>query len=51
MMDFYHEPVCADGYSGAREGRHFITLAGAVAGVDENGEMAHALHRGDHAQV
>ena len=51
MMDFYHQAVGAYGYGGARERGDFVALAGAVAGVDENWEMAEALHRGDDAQV
>ena len=37
VMNFNEETISADGDSGAGERQHFVTLAGAVAGIDENG--------------
>ena len=37
VMYFDEETVSADGDSGSGERQHFVALAGAVAGIDENG--------------
>ena len=47
VMDFDEEAIGADGDSGARERQNFVPFAGAVAGIDKDGEMA-ALFYGRH---
>ena len=37
VMNFDEEAIRADGDSGSGERQHFVALAGAVAGIDENG--------------
>src|SRR5258708_2110511 len=37
VMNFNEEAISANGDSGSGERQHFVTLAGAVAGIDENG--------------
>ena len=40
VVDLDEESVTADGYGGAGERENFVALAGAVAGVDEDGQVA-----------
>jgi len=47
MMDFDEEAVTTNGYGGAGERENFMALAGAVAGIDEDGQVA-ALFYGGH---
>ena len=37
VMDLDEEAVGADGYGGAGKRKNFVALAGAVAGIDEDG--------------
>ena len=47
VMDFDDQTVGSNGDSGAGERRHFVALARAVAGIDDDGQMAEALHGGN----
>ena len=40
VVDFDEEAIAADGYGGAGERENFVAFAGAVAGIDHDGEMA-----------
>ncbi len=40
VMDFDEEAVGADGYGGTGERKNCVALAGAVAGIDEGGQVA-----------
>ena len=37
VMNFNEETIGPDRHSGSGERQHFVALAGAVAGIDENG--------------
>src|SRR5579872_3548790 len=50
-VNFDHESIRANSDCGAGERRDFVALAGAVAGIDQNRQMAQPLHRGHNAQV
>ena len=47
MMDFDDQTVRSDRDRGARQRHDFVALAGAVAGIDDDGQMAETLHRGN----
>jgi len=51
VMDFDEEAIGADGYGGARERENFVAFAGAVAGIDEDGEMTAFFDGGDDGEV
>src|SRR5580698_7035739 len=51
VVDLDKDTVAAGGHSRAGHGQHAVALAGAVAGVDKNGQVTDALHRGDDAEV
>src|SRR5260221_8314052 len=51
VMDFDEEAVAADGYGSAGERKNFVALAGAVAGIDEDGQVAAFFDRGDDGEV
>src|SRR5579859_31232 len=46
VMDFDEEAVTADGHGGAGERKNFVALAGAVARIDEDGQVASFLNCG-----
>ncbi len=45
------DAVCANRNCGARHGQNLVALAGAVAGVDEDGQVAELLYGGNDAEV
>src|SRR5579863_6773851 len=51
VMYFDEEAVGTCGYGGARHGKNFVAFAGAVAGVDEYGEMAAFFDGGNYSEV
>jgi len=51
MVDFDEEAVGADGHGGTGERKNFVALAGAVAGIDHDGEMAAFVDGGDNGEV
>ena len=51
MMHFDQNAVGSGCDGCAGHGQHAVALAGAVAGVDEDGQMAEALHGGNNAEV
>ncbi len=51
VVHFDDDAVGAGGDGGAGHGQHVVALAGAVAGVDEDGQVAEALHGGNDAEV
>ena len=51
VMDFDEKAVGADGYGCARERQNFVALAGAVAGIDEDGQVAAFFYRGHDGEV
>jgi hypothetical protein len=51
VMNFDKQAVGAYSYCGAGEGQNFMALAGAVAGVDEDRQVAAFFYRGDDGQV
>src|SRR2546428_8845778 len=51
MVDFDNKAIGANSNGGARKGQNFVALAGAVAGIDENGEVAALLDGGDRSAV
>ena len=51
MVDFDEEAIGTDGDSGAGERENFVALAGAVTGVDEDGEVAAFFDRGNNGEV
>jgi len=46
VMDFDEESIGADGDRGTGKRKDFVTLAGAVAGVDQDGQVAAFFHCG-----
>src|SRR5260370_471052 len=46
VMDFDEQAIGADGDGGARKRQNFVALAGAVTGIDKNGEMAAFFYGG-----
>ena len=51
VMDFDEEAVGAYGDGGAGEGQDFVALAGAMTGIDENGEVAALFDGGHYGEV
>ncbi len=51
VMDFDEQAVGAYRYGGAGERKNFVALAGAVAGVDEDWQMAAFFHGGNDGEV
>ena len=51
MVDFEEEAIGADGDGGAGEGKNFVAFAGAMAGINEDGEMAAFFHCRDDGEV
>src|SRR5712691_4415281 len=51
VMDFDQETVGADGDGRARKRENLVAFSGAVAGINENGQMAALLDGGDNGQV
>jgi hypothetical protein len=51
VVHFHDQAVGSDGDRGARQRRDFVALAGAVAGIDDDGQMAQALDGGHDAEV
>ncbi len=51
VMDFDEEAVGPNSDGGAGERKDFVTLAGAVAGIDENRQVAAPLDGGDDGEV
>ncbi len=51
VVHFDQDAVGADGDGGAGHGQHLVALAGAVARVDEDGQVAEPLHGGNDAEV
>src|SRR6266849_5016134 len=50
MVHFDDEAIGADGNSGAGKRQNFVALAGAVAGIDENGRWLRFLTAGTTAR-
>jgi len=48
VMDFDEEAIGTDGDGGAGERKNFVALAGAVAGIDEDGKMAAFFYGGNY---
>ncbi len=51
MVDFDDKAIGANSNGGAGKGQNFVALAGAVAGIDENGEVAALLDGGNDREV
>ena len=51
IMHFHHESVGSDGNCRAREWSNLVALAGAMAGINQDRQMAQSLHRGNQAQI
>ncbi len=51
VVDFNQDAVCAGGNGGAGHGQNAVATTGAVAGVDQDGQVAEALDGGDDAEV
>ena len=51
VMDFDEEAIAANGDGGAGERKNFVALACAVAGVDENRQVATFLDGRDNGEV
>ena len=51
MMYFDQDAVGAHRDRRPRHGQHLVALAGAVAGIDEDGQVAQLLHGGNNAQI
>ncbi len=47
-MNFDDQAISAHRNRGARQRRYLVALAGAVAGIDDDGQMAQPLHRRHH---
>src|SRR5260370_10810164 len=50
-MDFDEQAISANGYGRARKRQNFVALAGAVAGIDEDGKMAALFHGRNNGEV
>src|SRR6266446_8452 len=50
-MHFNNQPIGSDGYGGAGEWRYFVALAGAVAGINDDGQVAKALDGRHDAEI
>ena len=51
VVNFNDQPVRSHGYGCARQWNHFFPAPGAVAGIDDNGEVAETLNRRNDAQI
>ncbi len=51
VMNFDEEAIGADGDRGAGKRQNFVALAGAVAGIDKNREMAAFFYRGNDGEI
>ena len=51
IVDLDDQAVGSGGNAGARHGQNAVAAAGAVAGIDEDGQMAHVLEGGYDAEV
>ena len=51
VMDLDHEAVGSYGDCGAGQGHDLVALAGSVAGIDEDGQVAEAVDGGHEAEV
>ena len=51
VVHFDDQAVGSHGDGGAGKRRHLVALAGAVAGIDDDGQMAQALHGGHDAEI
>src|SRR6266404_6023325 len=51
MVNFDDQPISSDGYGGAGEWRYFVALAGAVAGINDDGQVAEALDGRHDAEI
>jgi hypothetical protein len=51
VVDLDEDAVGARGNRGAGHGQHAVALAGAVAGINQNRQVAHPLDGGNDAQV
>ena len=51
VMDFDEQSVGPDCDGGPRERQNLMALAGAVAGIDEDGQVAALFHCRDHREV
>ena len=51
VMDFDEQAISADSDSGAGKRQNFVALAGAVAGINKNGEMAAFFYRWNDGEV
>src|SRR5580692_74676 len=50
-MDFDNQPIRTDGHGCPRKRSNFIPLAGALARIDNNRQVAKPLHRRNHTQI
>ena len=50
-MHFDQQPVGARGHGSPGHGQHAVAASRSVAGVNQNGQMAHPLQRRNNAQV
>src|SRR6267143_279200 len=51
VMNFNEEAISANGDSSSGEWQHFVALAGAVSGIDENGQVTAFFDGGDDGEV
>ena|ERR1700676_2794845 len=51
VVDFNNQTISSDGDGGAGEWRHFVALAGTVAWIDHDGQVAKALDGGHNAEI
>jgi len=51
VMDFDEQAVSADGHRSAGKWQNLVALAGTVAGVNKDGQVAALFDRGDDGQV
>jgi len=51
VMNFDEQAIGSDGDGSAGEGKNFVALAGAVARIDKDGQVAALLDRGDNGEV
>ena len=51
VMDFDEQAIGADGDSCAGERKNFVALAGAMAGIDEDGEVAAFFDGWDYGEI
>src|SRR5215472_3381176 len=51
MMDFDEQAICADGNGSAGKRQNLVALSGAVAGIDEDRQVATLLNRRNDREV